>query len=265
MGLICTNMPRRLGRASTRATLAIFVSALLVPASEIGAKQVNEAESGVLSAAQIDAALGELRARTIALSDVSDPRYAGLQRELSEGVRLRRAVVLTPYARLAMYGSRIVGRPDPEVVARLAAPELWIVVFPYSRDRARALLGQETSWRLDPEGGLDGRGVTGGRVFVPKALELTTRKPARRRLEPLWVEARGFDFRHWFQEEWMAGRSFAVAFSMSDPAIVDRTGEIEVEGVLEEDGRDTHEVWSFRLGRIPARDWQRALGAVQSR
>ena len=246
---------------SRRVDAALFHGALLFLAVSLSTPQAfGQATPNSLSAQKIEEALRDLRARPIAIQEVGDPQYAGFRSRLQEGVRLRRGVLLSPYTRLAIYGSRILGTPDPEVVARLAAPELWIVVFPYSRDRARAVLGEETSWRLDPEESLRGHGVTGGRVFVPRDVRVSTREPTRRDVQAVWHETRGFDFGHWFSDEWVKGRSLVAAFPMNDPAIAGRTAQITVEGVTEEDGRDTFDTWSSSLSLIPDRDWKRSLG-----
>lgn len=243
--------------------LAVWALLLLAPVSAPLADAQERSDLGELSDVLIEQALADRDALPIELHEVSDPRDRGFRRKQREGVRLRRGVLLTPYTRLAIYGSRILGTPDPEVVKRLAAPELWVVVFPYSRDRARAVLGEETGWRLDPEKKLDGFGVTGGRVFVPEELEVWVRKPTRRTLAPIWQEARGFDYGSWFLDEWIKGRSLAAAFALSDPAIAERTAEIEVTGLTEENARHTFDTWSFPLSRIPEEEWQRALGNTE--
>lgn len=212
-----------------------------------------------LTQAQIDQALAERRPQPLVLHEISDPRYSNFDREHRDGVRLRRGVILTPYLRVALYGARPGSRPDPEVIKRLASPELWVVVFPYSPERARAVMGQTSPWRLDPEKRLDGFGITGGVVFVPEKLAVEVRKP-RRKVEPLWVETRDFELGYWFQEEWVRGRSLAAAYAMDDPAIVERTGRIWVEGVDEKEGREQFQAWGFPLDRISEADWNRALG-----
>ena len=225
---------------------------LLLAASTFG--QAPTPRPG-LSEALIEKALEEYRPRPPVIRLLGDPTYVGLDEELRRGVRLRRGVVLTPYMRVALYRARLQRRPNPETLARLTAPELWVVVFPYSPDRARAVMDKPSPWRLDADKKLDGFGLHGGKVFVPTKLEMVVRKPKRRKLEPLWLETRDFEFAHWFADEWIPRRSIAAAFPLDDIAVTERTARIEVEGWLETEGREQFDSWTFPLEWINRETW----------
>ena len=197
----------------------------------------------------------------------SDPRIplfieGGDLHEVREGRRVRRGLVLTPYQRVQHYREGVFRpRLEDEAMKSLIAAELWIVAVPYSRARARALLGDPSEWDGDPLRRLEpARIPTGEEVFWPKSISLRVLGADKRRIEPLWVETGDLPFSLGLADDWVAGHSVVAAFPLDDPAVVGRKAIIEIEGFeMVSGGRSWNTTETFRLGTYREPDWQRAL------
>ena len=255
----------------SRRLVPLAYGGLIVCAAVLGAGQASETFDGTkpLAPARIQQALADCCPVRLQLRDVSDPFIptfvaGGDPHELREGRRLRRGLVLTPYLRVQEASRRM--RRSPEVLEELAAPELWVVAFPYSRDRARALLDDPAEWDGDPLQRLEPHRIPNGEeVFWPREIVLRAQDDPTQIVQPLWSEQERFALSSGLYEEWIPKHSVAVAFPMT-PEILERRMVIEVrgvEGVAGGTSRETYE--TFRLESFSARDWQRALTGERRR
>ena len=226
-------------------------------ASTVGAQRETDAGERLPRELQ-EIALRDALAKAINLREPMDPRpptFGAFDDEIKDGIGLRRGVLLTPYQRLALYGQNVgPKRRDEQRMNELAAPELWVVVFPYSRDRAAALLGDETSWKTNPRAGLGSSSGRGGEVLWPQRVTVDVTTDPRRTLEPLWTRTGDFPFAAGLRD-WVPGKSVVVAFALSDSAIVNRTGRVSVEYKVEGGGRTGSDSSTLWLRSVSDKEW----------
>ncbi len=155
---------------------------LLVSAATSGLRQDALPIEEPLARERIEAATKDHGAAPLTLNEARDPRlpFGSTRSDLIKGATLRRGVVLTPYVRFLELSPHAMRRLDAIEVVRLAAPELWIVVFPYSRDRARALVGETSAWRGDLSASLGSTQALGNPISWPTGLRVDATGEERR-------------------------------------------------------------------------------------